>query len=155
MSRLFRRGELKAAVLEVVAEHGPTHGYAVLNALGDAMGSSWRPSPGSVYPALLALEDLGLIAAVDGDDSRIYTITPTGRAAVLERRGVLESVRIRADQRLPTTTLGQLLDSFASGNPARSTTLDLRAAEAVNNVLEDASERLSSVVSDLQTSAQR
>ena len=57
MSRLFARGELKLALLHVAAELGPANGYAIMQGLGDRVGGSWQPSPGAIYPALLALED--------------------------------------------------------------------------------------------------
>ena len=43
----------------------------------------WRPSPGSVYPALQQLEDEGLIAATTGEAGRrAYQLTEEGRAYV-------------------------------------------------------------------------
>src|SRR6266481_357091 len=41
----------------------------------------WRPSPGSIYPALQQLEDEGLIRAEAGDGGRrAYQLTDEGRA---------------------------------------------------------------------------
>ena len=43
----------------------------------------WRPSAGSVYPALQQLEDEGLITAAAGEDRRRnYTLTTEGQAYV-------------------------------------------------------------------------
>ena len=36
---------------------GPAHGYEVIRRLEERSGGQWRPSPGSVYPALQLLED--------------------------------------------------------------------------------------------------
>jgi DNA-binding PadR family transcriptional regulator len=46
---------------------------------------AWRPSPGSVYPALAQLEDEGLVRNEELDDRRVYVLTDAGRARVEER----------------------------------------------------------------------
>jgi DNA-binding PadR family transcriptional regulator len=46
----------------------------------------WRPSPGSVYPALAQLEDEGLVRTEEVGDRRTYVLTEAGRAQVDERR---------------------------------------------------------------------
>jgi DNA-binding PadR family transcriptional regulator len=46
----------------------------------------WRPSPGSVYPALAQLEDEGLVSAEQAGERRSYVLTDAGRAYVEERR---------------------------------------------------------------------
>src|SRR5262249_56277813 len=46
----------------------------------------WRPSPGSVYPALAQLEDEGLVHTETLSDRRRYVLTDAGRAHVDERR---------------------------------------------------------------------
>jgi DNA-binding PadR family transcriptional regulator len=45
----------------------------------------WRPSPGSVYPALQQLEDEGLIRAQESDGRKLFALTEEGRAYVQER----------------------------------------------------------------------
>jgi DNA-binding PadR family transcriptional regulator len=49
----------------------------------------WRPSPGSVYPALAQLEDEGLVRTEQLGDRRVYVLTEAGRAEVEERRDEL------------------------------------------------------------------
>ena len=39
------------------------HGYQIITELTERSGGVWRPSPGSVYPTLSALEDQGLVTA--------------------------------------------------------------------------------------------
>ena len=48
-------------------------------------GDVWRPSPGSVYPALQQLEDEGLIRSEEQDGRKQYLLTDEGRAFVAER----------------------------------------------------------------------
>jgi DNA-binding PadR family transcriptional regulator len=48
-------------------------------------GGVWRPSPGSVYPALQQLEDEGLIRSEEHDGRKHFVLTDEGRALVQER----------------------------------------------------------------------
>lgn len=125
MTRLFGRGELKAALLHVVAELGPTNGYSVMNGLADRIGASWKPSPGAIYPALLALEDAGLVATSDHDGARRYEVTPKGRVAVAAEPDVLEEVAGRARRApAPAVTVGAVLDHLATAAPGRELRID-------------------------------
>lgn len=132
MTRLFRRGELKAALLNVLAETGPAHGYAIIGTLAGRVGEGWRPSPGAVYPALLALEDDRLIAGQEHGGSRVYELTPEGRRALDAAGQVLDDVAERA-RRGPTArpTLGAALDDFARHAPGRTHRLEPHESEAV------------------------
>ena len=47
----------------------------------------WRPSPGSVYPALAQLEDEGLIRSQETDGRKLFVLTDEGRALGGARRG--------------------------------------------------------------------
>ena len=54
------RGDVRTAVLRLLAEE-PRNGYQLIQELTERSGGVWRPSPGSIYPALQQLEDEGLI----------------------------------------------------------------------------------------------
>ncbi len=57
------------------------NGYQIIQEIGERSGGVWRPSPGSIYPALQQLEDEGLIRAEAGDGGRrAYQLTDDGRA---------------------------------------------------------------------------
>jgi DNA-binding PadR family transcriptional regulator len=45
----------------------------------------WRPSPGSVYPALQQLEDEGLIRSQESDGRKLFQLTDEGRDNVKQR----------------------------------------------------------------------
>jgi DNA-binding PadR family transcriptional regulator len=70
---------VRAAILQLLAER-PMHGYEMLQELGDRTDGVWRPSPGSLYPALQLLEDQELVASVTADGRRRYELTAAGRA---------------------------------------------------------------------------
>jgi DNA-binding PadR family transcriptional regulator len=79
-----RRGDVRAAALALLAEQ-PMNGYQIIQEIGERSGGVWRPSPGSVYPALQQLEDEALIRAEAGDTGRRgYVLTDAGRTYVDE-----------------------------------------------------------------------
>src|ERR671923_1154744 len=80
-----RRGDVRAAILDLLAEGQPWNGYQIIQEIGARTQGVWRPSAGSVYPALQQLEDEALIEAQAGEDRRrMYTLTEEGRAYVAE-----------------------------------------------------------------------
>src|SRR6201997_260640 len=77
-----RRGDVRAAILDLLAEGQSWNGYQIIQEIGERTQGVWRPSAGSVYPALQQLEDEGLITAGGEDRRRNYTLTDEGRAYV-------------------------------------------------------------------------
>ena len=57
-----RRGDVRAAILGVLAEHS-MNGYQLIQEIAERSGGVWKPSPGSIYPTLQQLEDEGLVRA--------------------------------------------------------------------------------------------
>jgi len=84
----MRRGDVRAAAL-LLLEEGPTNGYGIMQELERRTGGVWRPSPGSVYPALQQLEDEGLIRPDEGGGRKLFALTDEGRAYVEEHRARL------------------------------------------------------------------
>ena len=79
-----RRGDVRTATLLLLAE-GPRNGYQIMQDIEDRSGGVWRPSPGSVYPALQQLEDEGLVRTTEADGRKQYELTDAGKAYVAER----------------------------------------------------------------------
>jgi DNA-binding PadR family transcriptional regulator len=79
-----RRGDVRTAALLLLAEE-PRNGYGIMQALEERSEGMWRPSPGSVYPALQQLEDEGLVRSAETDGRRLFHLTDAGRAYVAER----------------------------------------------------------------------
>jgi DNA-binding PadR family transcriptional regulator len=82
--RKARRGDIRTAALLLLAEE-PRNGYQIMQEVEDRSGGVWRPSPGSVYPALQQLEDEGLIRSEEHDSRRVFVLTDEGRKVVEER----------------------------------------------------------------------
>jgi DNA-binding PadR family transcriptional regulator len=82
------RGDVRAAVL-VLLEEQPRNGYALMQEIEERSEGVWRPSPGSIYPALQQLEDEGLVGVQEGGSGRTFALTDAGRAHLAEHRGAL------------------------------------------------------------------
>jgi DNA-binding PadR family transcriptional regulator len=81
-----RRGDVRAALLVLLAEE-PRNGYQLMQEIERRSEGVWRPSPGSVYPALQQLEDEGLVRAEETDGRKLFHLTEAGRAAAAEISG--------------------------------------------------------------------
>jgi DNA-binding PadR family transcriptional regulator len=76
-----RRGDVRASVLALLTEQ-PHNGYQIIQAIAERSGGVWRPSAGSVYPALQQLEDEGLVRAVEEGGRRLFELTEDGHRHV-------------------------------------------------------------------------
>lgn len=93
--RMFDQGQLKLLVLHVL-DAQPSHGYEVIRAIADLAGGDYSPSPGTVYPTLTWLEDMGLAEALAQDGGRRqYRITSEGRVQLQSRREHLDALLLR------------------------------------------------------------
>jgi DNA-binding PadR family transcriptional regulator len=63
----------------------PRNGYQIMQEVEERSDGVWRPSPGSVYPALQQLEDEGLIRSEEVDGRKLFALTDDGRAWVEQR----------------------------------------------------------------------
>jgi DNA-binding PadR family transcriptional regulator len=86
--RKARRGDIRTAALLLLVEE-PRNGYQIMQEVQERSGGMWRPSPGSVYPALQQLEDEGLIRSSAGGSEqtgKVFELTEAGRAYLAERK---------------------------------------------------------------------
>jgi DNA-binding PadR family transcriptional regulator len=82
--RKARRGDIRTAALLLLAEE-PRNGYQIMQEVEERSEGVWRPSPGSVYPALAQLEDEGLLRTEEADGRKLFALTDAGEAYVRER----------------------------------------------------------------------
>lgn len=84
--RKARRGDIRTAALLLLAEE-PRNGYQIMQEVQERSEGAWRPSPGSVYPALQQLEDEGLIRSSEGGGGtgKVFELSEAGKAQVQER----------------------------------------------------------------------
>jgi transcriptional regulator len=82
-------GTLDLMVLGTLASMGPLHGYGIARRIEQAAAGSITLNQGTIYPALLRLEQKGWIKGSWGVSehnrrARFYTITRSGRARLAQ-----------------------------------------------------------------------
>lgn len=93
----MRQGFLKFYLLKLLSESsGGLSGYELMKRIEEETGF-WRPSPGSIYPLLAALEERELIRHQPEGDKKIYSLTAKGEEALAKaqeaRAEALEGMR--------------------------------------------------------------
>ena len=78
------RGNVRTAILALLWE-GPRHGYQLMQDIAERSHGQWRPSPGSVYPVLSALQDEGLVDDEKLEGRRVFSLTAAGQVHVQDR----------------------------------------------------------------------
>jgi DNA-binding PadR family transcriptional regulator len=129
VTRRFGHGELHLALLALLGLK-PMHGYELMGELTARMGRSYRASPGSIYPAIQALEDEGLISGNEEDDRRVYELTKAGAKALSARVDRLAAIEARLGVRFASgieASLGRFIECVRSA----AERADTAAIEAV------------------------
>ena len=122
----------------VLASLGEVHGYGILNELKERVGGGWKPSPGAIYPALVALVESGHIETTERDGSRLYSLTERGRKAAdtagsASRWSTLSD---RAETRDSRISVGVLLDQFADESTLRRKLVGTEQRQEIESILE-------------------
>lgn len=95
--RVFGPGDLRLLLLSLVEEK-PRHGYELIKDLELKFGGAYAPSPGSVYPTLTLLEELGQVRATTSEGTkRLFEITAEGRRHLRENDAILNSAKKRME----------------------------------------------------------
>lgn len=110
----------------------PMHGYEVMAELGRLFGPAYRPSPGSVYPAVDALEAEGLTEGDERGGRTTYRITSLGEETLEERAEALAALELRTGARLGRAdSLEPVLARFTARLVRLSGRVDPEAAAAM------------------------
>lgn len=93
----MRQGFLKLYLLKLLGESPEgLSGYELMKQIEEETGF-WRPSPGSIYPLLAALEGQELIRHRPEGDRKVYSLTAKGEEALAKaqaaRTEALEGLR--------------------------------------------------------------
>jgi len=95
--RVFGSGDLRLVLLSLIEEK-PRHGYELIKALEQKFGGGYAPSPGSVYPTLTLLEELGYVRSTTTEGTkRLFEITDEGRAYLRDNAPALNSALARME----------------------------------------------------------
>jgi PadR family transcriptional regulator, regulatory protein PadR len=89
------QGTLDLMVLQTLATLGPQHGYAIAARLQQVSGGAVQLNMGTLYPALMRLEQRGLLRGAWGvtdnnRKARFYTLTVAGRRQLDREKGAWE-----------------------------------------------------------------
>ncbi|MBB3901967.1 PadR family transcriptional regulator [Methylobacterium brachythecii] len=96
--RFFGHGDLRLVVLHLIGEQ-PRYGYEIIKAIEERVGGAYSPSPGTIYPTLTMLQDLGHVTVSDGEGAKkLHTITEEGRAFLDAHRPTLDALLARMDE---------------------------------------------------------
>jgi DNA-binding PadR family transcriptional regulator len=98
-TRFFRHGELALVVLALL-ERQPMHGYQLIAELEALFGDAYEPSTGTIYPAVRALADEGLVSGSDDGRRAVYSLTAVGRRALDKRSEQLAALELRTGARI-------------------------------------------------------
>lgn len=82
-------GTLNLLVLKTLATMGPLHGYGIARRIEQVSGDLLEVNQGTIYPALLKLEQLGWIRAKwsvseNNRRAKFYSLTRAGQKRLLE-----------------------------------------------------------------------
>ena len=98
-TRFFRHGELALVVLALL-ERRPMHGYQLIAELEALFGDAYEPSTGTIYPAVRALAEEGLVSGSDEGRRAVYSLTAVGRRALDKRAEQLAALELRTGTRI-------------------------------------------------------
>lgn len=78
------QGTLDLMVMRTIETLGPSHGYAVASRLEQVSSGALQLNMGTLYPALMRLEQRGLLRGAWGTTdnnrrARFYSLTPAGK----------------------------------------------------------------------------
>ncbi len=87
-------GELPLVLLSLLAARAQG-GYELLGELERRFAPTYRPSPGSVYPALSALRAEQLVEQIPGEGKATYRVTASGESLLADQRDALRRIEDR------------------------------------------------------------
>ena len=101
------QGTLDLMVLKTLESMGPLHGYGIARRIEQVSGQTLALNQGTIYPALLRLEQRGWIKAEWGTSesnrrARFYSLTRTGRSRIAEETRNWERVAATMALSLPS-----------------------------------------------------
>jgi DNA-binding PadR family transcriptional regulator len=91
-ARVFRKGDIKYVILDLLKDK-PSHGYDIMRALEERFHGLYSPSPGSVYPTLQLLGDMGYVTSAVDDTKKVYSITEEGKKFLTEHKETIDKIK--------------------------------------------------------------
>lgn len=148
--RMFAQGELRLALLALIAEN-PSHGYELIKGIEEMTGGAYAPSPGAVYPTLQLLEDEGAIEEAEAEGAKKpFAVTRQGQDELDTRKDEVEELMRRLGHHGERTSTVRSHDLFrAMGNlgsvlknRARAGKLDERTINEIVDMIDEMAKRI-------------
>ena len=79
------RGDVRITIL-ILLDEGPANGYQLMQEIEQRTNGAWKPSSGSIDPALQQLEDEGIVQTTEGEGRKMFALTDEGKTYVRENR---------------------------------------------------------------------
>lgn len=148
--RVFGPGDLRLVLLALI-EAKPRHGYELIKDLEQKFGGGYAPSPGSVYPTLTLLEELGHVrSAASEGTKRLFEITDEGAQYLRDNQAALNSATTRMDMaarafsgEAPPPDLHHAMHTLRASLSFHRGGWDAKETERVRKIIEEAAEAIS------------
>ncbi len=112
--RLLKRGELPLVILSRLSL-APRNAFQLLTEIADAFDGNYKPSSGTIYPAVKGLKQAGLIRESDTTATPSYELTQHGWRTLEAQRHTLAALERRTAVVLPVLApVGVLLRDFSA-----------------------------------------
>ncbi len=150
--RVFGPGDLRLVLLSLI-ETKPRHGYELIKDLEQKLGGGYSPSPGSVYPTLTLLEELGHVRSVTSEGTkRLFEITADGGQYLRDNQAVLDSAVARMEMaaraftgEAPPASLHHAMHTLKASLMFHRGGWDVKETERVRKIIEDAAAAIAGV----------
>jgi DNA-binding PadR family transcriptional regulator len=147
--RIFGPGDLRLVLLAAIEEK-PRHGYELIKDLEAKFGGGYAPSPGSVYPTLTLMEELGHVRSVTSDGTkRLFEITAQGQGYLRENQAALNSALARMEMAAravsgerPPEDLHHAMHTLKAALMFHRGGWDSKETERVRKIIESAAEAI-------------
>jgi DNA-binding PadR family transcriptional regulator len=148
--RFFGPGDLRLVLLALIEEK-PRHGYELIKDLEAKFGGAYAPSPGSVYPTLTLLEELGHVRSTASEGTkRLVEITDAGRRYVADNQAALDSAMSRmtmaaraASGEMPPPDVHHAMHTLKAALSFHRASWDAGETERVRKIIEEAAAAIS------------
>jgi DNA-binding PadR family transcriptional regulator len=147
--RVFGPGDLRLVLLALI-EAKSRHGYELIKELEQKFGGAYTPSPGSVYPTLTLLEELGHLQSTTSEGGkRSFAITLEGSQYLHEQQAALASALSRMNMAArafagesPPPELHHAMRTLKASLTFHRGIWDARETERVRKIIETAAEAI-------------
>jgi DNA-binding PadR family transcriptional regulator len=143
--RIFGPGDLRLVLLALIQAKA-RHGYELIKELEQKFGGGYAPSPGSVYPTLTLLEELGHVRAVASEGAkRLFEITDEGAEFIRNNQAALNSAVARMEMaarafsgEAPPPALHHAMHTLKASLMFHRGGWDSKETDRVRQIIEDA-----------------